>query len=254
MRPHVACFYRFARAADDIADSPELEAGEKLRRLDGFEAALKNENANCPAYHKAAQMAESLEQTGTSSRHCLDLIAAFRQDAVKSRYKNWAELMTYCRLSAAPVGRYLIDLHGGSKIGYWPSDALCAALQLINYLQDVADDHRSLDRVYLPMDWILESNADLSGFSADSTPQALRQVMDWTLMGVDQLLRDAVSLPGALYSMRLGLEAAVIIQIAKALSKKLAENDPLSQRIELSRLELAACAARGLITGFISRW
>lgn len=252
LRGHVACFYQFARAADDIADSPDLEVEEKIRRLNGFEAALRGENSGDPSYQKANLMAESLKETGVSSRHCTDLLAAFRQDAIKSRYDDWPDLMAYCRLSAAPVGRYLIDLHGGSRVGYWPSDSLCAALQLINHLQDFGDDYRILDRVYLPMDWISEAGVNMDDLASSSTTPALRQVLDWTLMGIVSLLRDGATLPGSLYSRRLGMEAAVIVEIAWALSRKLGKNDPLSRRIKLSPLELALCPLTGIAKGLMS--
>ncbi|MBT5014579.1 MAG: squalene synthase HpnC, partial [Rhodospirillaceae bacterium] len=254
LRPHVASFYEFARAADDIADSPDLPPEEKIRRLQGFETALNGEKGEDPAFHIANTMAASLNECGVSSRHCLDLLVAFKQDATKSRYDDWPDLMAYCHLSAAPVGRYLIDLHGGSKNGYWASDSLCAALQLINHLQDFGDDYRTLDRIYLPMDWIAEAGVDLADLAANSTTPDLRRVLDWTLIGVNQLLLDAAALPGGLYSTRLGLEASVIIQIARALSKKLAKNDPLSDRIELSNIELALCPVRGVAAGVWDRW
>ena len=88
--------------------------------------------------------------SGVTSAHCHELLAAFRQDATKTRYADWGELMGYCRLSASPVGRYLLDLHGKSRDTWPASDALCDALQVINHLQDCADDHRQLDRVYIP--------------------------------------------------------------------------------------------------------
>lgn len=254
LRPHVACFYNFARAADDIADNPELEPEEKIRRLNGFEATLTEQRSSEPNYQKANEMAASLEQTGVSNQHCRDLLAAFKLDAVKSRYKSWSELIAYCRLSAVPVGRFLIDLHGGSRIGYWPSDALCAALQLINHLQDAGEDYRTLDRIYLPMDWISDAGMELDDLGAKNSSPALRQVMDWTLIGVDSLLLDAAALPSQLYSIRLGLEASVIIQIARSLSRKLARKDPLSERIKLTRFELAVCSVRGIAAGLIRRW
>jgi len=247
MRRHVATFYAFARAADDIADNPDLEAPEKIRRLDGFEGALLGNGD--PAYQKANDMGESLRVSGVSPRHCQDILGAFRQDASKSRYRNWPELIAYCRLSAAPVGRFLIDLHGGSRLGYWPSDALCAALQLLNHLQDCGDDYRSLDRVYLPMDWLAEADADLSDLEGQHTTAALRRALDRMLVGIDMLLRDAGALPASLCSKRLALEASVIIQIAHRLRKRLGQGDPLSRRIELSKTDLAFCSFRGLVGG-----
>ncbi|MBC8269123.1 MAG: squalene synthase HpnC [Rhodospirillaceae bacterium] len=248
LRRHVACFYAFARAADDIADSPDLSPQEKNQRLEGFQNVLLGKGSNDRACQNALNMAESLNDTGVSPQHCLDILAAFRQDAVKSRYDSWSELMAYCRLSAAPVGRYLIDLHGGCRLGYWPSDALCAALQLINHVQDCGDDYRTLGRVYLPGDWMSDAGAVFADLGAAQVSPALRRVLDWMAHGIDTLLLDAGSLSGNLYSSRLGFEASVIFQIARALNSKLKKHDPLSRRIELSKPELLVCSIRGLLS------
>jgi squalene synthase HpnC len=253
LRPHVACFYAFARSADNIADNPELSSDEKIKRLDGFEEALLGKGSGDTAYQKALDMAESLKESGVSPQHCRDLLCAFKQDAVKSRYSDWADVIAYCALSAAPVGRYMIDLHGGSNLGYWASDALCAALQLINHLQDCGDDYRTMDRVYLPMDWVSEAGLDLTDLSCDKTTLALRRVLDWTLIGINGQLRDANALPASLYSTRLSLEASVIYQIARKLSHKLGNKDPLSQRIQLSKSDLASCTLKGVAAGLICR-
>ena len=128
LRPHVARFYRFARAVDDIADNPELTPEDKIARLDRFAHALGMRGDEYPALETARHLRESLEETGVPARHALDLIAAFKQDAVKDRYHNWDDLMGYCALSANPVGRYLLDLHGENPAGYAASDALCSSL------------------------------------------------------------------------------------------------------------------------------
>ena len=141
LRPYIATFYRYARAIDDIADSPSLSANEKLRRLDGFAHAVKGGECHERGYEKAHAMRNVLLETGIDTRHCLDLVSAFKQDAVKLRYRSWEELIDYCNRSAAPVGRFLLDLHGGSRSGYEASDALCNALQVINHLQDCQDDY-----------------------------------------------------------------------------------------------------------------
>ncbi|NQV48399.1 MAG: squalene synthase HpnC [Rhodospirillaceae bacterium] len=254
LRPHIAIFYAFARAADDIADNPDLGPEEKIRRLDGFESALLGRGGDDAAYGKARAMGASLSETGVTSRHCVDLLAAFKQDATKHRYHSWGDLIAYCALSAAPVGRFLLDLHGGSKLGYGPSDALCMALQIINHLQDCQDDFRTLDRVYLPMDWMTAAGARPEDLSATSTPTGLRHVIDWTLGGVDALLRDADNLPGALRSRRLAMESAVIIHIARALTGRLYSSDPLAARVELTKPKFLWCGLTGSLRGGFSGW
>jgi hydroxysqualene synthase len=251
LRPHIAIFYAFARAIDDVADSAELSADEKVRRLDGFEAALLGGN-DVDGYDKAVHMAESLSATGVTTQHCLDLLAAFKQDAVKNRYDDFDDLIAYCRLSAAPVGRYLLDLHGGSDLGYGPSDALCNALQVINHLQDCQDDYRTLDRVYLPGDWMSSAGVDVSDLDAASASPGLRIVLDKSLAATKELLVEAHKLPGALASKRLALESAVIIDIADSLVRRLASGDPLASRIKLSKPAVMMSGLRGVVRGILA--
>ncbi len=235
LRPHIARFYRFARAIDDIADNPELAADEKIVRLRGFETALLGGGGNEAAFATGYSMRDSLMATDVSARHCLDLIDAFKQDAVKGRYADWGELMGYCDRSAAPVGRYLLDLHGGSRDGYGPSDALCNALQVINHLQDCQDDYRQMDRVYLPADWLREVGIEVDVLDAPKTSPALRHVIDRCLDATELLMVEARKLPAGLVSRRLAMESAAIIRIADRLIELLRERDPLASRVQLSK-------------------
>lgn len=245
LRPHIAVFYAFARAIDDIADNPDLTAEDKISRLSGFDDTLTGK-LDDPAFATGLAMAESLARTGVSSRHCRDLIKAFKQDALKERYASWRDLMDYCFLSAAPVGRYLLDLHGGSVEGYGPSDALCLALQVINHLQDCRDDYVSLDRVYLPQDWMKEAGAANTDLDRDRCSPGLRNVIDRALSGVRGLMGEAERLPGALRSKRLAMESAVIIEAAHRLTALLKSADPLPRRIELTKPDFVLCGLRGV--------
>ena len=251
LRPHVAVFYAFARAIDDIADNPDLAAEEKIRRLSGFEAALLGRNQDA-AFAKAHRMRDSLAATGVPVRHCLDLVAAFKQDAVKLRYRDWEDLMGYCILSAAPVGRYLLDLHGGSRDGYACSDALCMALQVINHLQDCQDDYRRLNRVYLPGDWLAAEGARVEELDGPLASPALRRAIDRTLDATERLMLDARRLPGGLASRRLAMESGAIVAIADALIERLRRDDPLASRVQLGKPAFLVCCLKGAVTGLIS--
>ncbi len=251
VRPHIAAFYAFARAADDIADNPKLNAEEKVRRLDAFKDALTGKIDDEVALAKAVAMRRSLAETGTTARHCLDLLAAFKQDAIKARYADWGELIGYCELSAAPVGRYLLDLHDGSSDGYGPSDALCIALQIINHLQDCGEDYTEIDRVYLPQDWLAAQGADISDLGGSATSPALRKVQEQALDGVDRLLDKAEALPRGLRSRRLAMESGAIIRIARRLSRLLRRNDPLARRVELSKSEFLLACCRGAVGSLV---
>ncbi len=251
LRPHIACFYRFARAADDIADNAALSAEEKIARLDQLGDALSGRTSVDPACETAHRMRASLAETGLTSRHCADLLAAFKQDATKLRYEDWDDLMGYCRLSAAPVGRYLVDLHGGSRNGYAAADALCMALQVINHLQDCREDYLDLDRVYLPLDWMNAEGVSLDELSARRSSPALRAVLDRTIEATRTLLSRAAALPGGLASRRLAMESGAIVAIAERLIKQLERRDPLATRVELTKSQYVACCLKGAALGLV---
>ena len=254
LRPHVAAFYAFARAIDDIADNPALPAIEKISRLEGFAAALTGKDA-LPGFEKATLLHESLAATNVTSRHGLDLIEAFKLDAVKLRYADWNDLIEgYCMLSAAPVGRYLLDLHGESTDGYPASDALCNALQVLNHLQDCQDDYKQLNRVYLPQDWLAAAGAGVDELSRSAASPGLRRVIDRCLDGTDALIAVARTLPGRLRNARLTMESAVIVRIAEKLSALLRRRDPLAGRVKLSRAAFVGCGLYGVCRGlFVAR-
>ena len=241
-RPHVARFYAFARAADDIADNPDLAPEEKIRRLDLFEAGL--DGAAGPA--KATRLRESLAETGVSDRHARDLLAAFRQDAVKNRYADWDELIGYCELSANPVGRYLMELHGEDKALWGPSDALCTVLQILNHLQDCQHDHRAIDRVYLPLDMLAEEGLDVAVLREPAIPSGLRRVLDRILDRCDAMIAVACTRPVRPRSRRLHGQMAAITALAARLSARLRNEDPLAGRVALSRLDFGMAALTGL--------
>ncbi len=170
-RRPILAFYRFVRAADDVADHPSLSPETKLKLLDDLDDALTGRSAPDP---HAEPLRLALSQTGLSPKHALDLLKAFRLDARKNRYANWSELMDYCALSAAPVGRFVLDVHGEDP-SMWPaSDALCSALQIINHLQDCAEDYRRLNRVYLPLDTLGSHGASVDMLDTPKAPPALR--------------------------------------------------------------------------------
>jgi len=246
LRPHVAVFYRFARAIDDIADNPDLSPEDKISRLSRFEAAVTGAAADDPALATAHRMQESLSETQVSAQHCLDLVAAFKQDAIKPRYDDWPELLGYCKLSANPVGRYLLDLHGEAASGYAFSDALCSALQVLNHLQDCQDDYLTMDRVYLPLVWLKAAGVDERVLRRDFSTPGLRRVLNGCLDEVDDLLVLARLLPERLSSRALAMESAVILRLAQKLSAMLRERDPLAGRVALGRLDFVTCGVRGI--------
>ena len=247
LRPHVHAFYRFARSADDIADNPRLSADDKVRRLDRMGEILDGAPGNdSPA---ASAMRRNLAQTGTTAQHCHDVLRAFRLDATKLRYRDWDDLMEYCRYSASPVGRQLLDLHGESR-NTWPaSDALCSALQVLNHLQDCAEDYRNLDRVYLPLDLMGEAGITVEALTAPVASPGLRQVIDRLLDSTDRLIETARQLPGLVAARGLRWESATIVDLARRLSARLRRGDPLAMRVALSKGDFVGALVTGIMRG-----
>jgi hydroxysqualene synthase len=246
LRPHVAAFYAFVRAADDIADNPALAPADKIRRLDRFEAALTGPPGLAAGLPKAEALRATLAATGVSARHALNLLAAFKRDATKLRYRDWPDLLGYCALSASPVGRFLLDLHGEAGELYRFSDPLCDALQVLNHLQDCRSDCLALDRVYLPLDAFAAAGIGVEALGEPRASPALRTVLDRTLDGVGDLLHAADDLPRALRSPRLAAESGVILEMARRLGQELRVRDPLAERVELTRPKFLMSGLIGL--------
>ena len=249
-RPAVMAFYRFARAADDVADAPALAVAQKLALLDRFEATLRGAEDGIA---EAAPLRAVLADRRMSPEHPLDLLRAFRTDAEKNRYASWDELMRYCRYSAAPVGRFVLDLHGESK-GTWPAnDALCSALQVINHLQDCAKDYRSLDRVYLPLDALAAAGASVEDLAASRSGAPLRSALAGLAARTSRLLDQSEGLSASVDNLRLGLEIAVIHKLARQLVDVLKRRDPLCEMVHLGKASMLACGFLGLTGGLFGR-
>jgi farnesyl-diphosphate farnesyltransferase len=198
-----------------------------------MEAVLNG--AGGAAAPSAARLRDSLAETGVPAIHARELLVAFRQDALQNRYESWAALMDYCRYSAAPVGRYVLDLHGESRDTWPASDALCASLQVLNHLQDCAGDLRSLDRCYIPQDWLAAAGAGTDDIARGKTSPGLRLVFDRILAATEALNQTAAALPGLVKAKRLRVETAVIAGLARRLTARLRRGDPLASRVKLTK-------------------
>lgn len=227
-RPAIFAFYRFARVADDVADHAEATAEEKLHLLENMWRTLHGEGDLSP---EAAELRRVLDRQGLPIQHALHLLEAFRRDVTKLRYANWDELIDYCRYSAMPVGRFVLDVHGESRETWPASDALCAALQVINHLQDCAKDYRTLNRVYLPLDALAAAGAEIDTLAADRATPALRRVIASLAARSQALLADAKPFAHQIADARLALEVGVIQKLAENLAGRLARRDPLSERV-----------------------
>lgn len=244
LRPHVHAYYSYARNADDIADSETLAPDDKLARLEAMEQMLLGtQQQGSPS---ASVLRKSLAETGVSVSHAQELLVAFRQDVSKSRYESWDELMEYCRYSAAPVGRYVLDLHGESHETWAASDALCASLQVLNHLQDCAKDLKNMDRCYIPQDWLRAQNITTDEITKPYTSAALRVVFDQMLAATDKLNAQAAALPKRVKSRRLRMECAIICALARRLTLLLKHGDPLATRVKLTKSDMITALFHGL--------
>jgi hydroxysqualene synthase len=242
-RALILAFYNFVRTADDIADHATLDASEKLRYLDLLEAGLLGQGDRQP---EAVKLRKALAERGMAPRHALDVLVAFRMDVTKLRYENWDEVIHYCRYSAMPVGRFMLDVHGESTSTWAASDALCAGLQINNHLQDCGKDYRDLNRVYLPRDALAAAGASVEQLGGDRAPPPLLRCLQAVALRTEVLLDESKSLGAEVKDWRLGLEISVIQSFADRIVGMLKVRDPLSQRVHLGPMELLAYSAGGI--------
>ena len=249
-RALILAYYNFVRTADDIADHATLPPDQKLAYLDLLEAELLGEG---DTQAEAVILRRALAERGMAPRHALDVLIAFRMDVTKLRYENWDEVIHYCRYSAMPVGRFMLDVHGESASTWAASDALCAGLQINNHLQDCAKDYKNLNRIYLPRDALASSGVSVEMLGAAKSPPQLLQCLHSLAVRTETLLNESKSLSAEVKDFRLGLEVAVIQAFADRIVGMLKVRDPLSERVHLSPLELLGQSAIGIAGEIISR-
>src|ERR1700689_3941513 len=249
-RALILAFYNFVRTADDIADHETLGGDEKLALLDLLDAELLGKG---DSQVEAVNLRLALAERGMSPRHALDVLIAFRMDVTKLRYETWDEVIHYCRYSAVPVGRFMLDVHGESTSTWAASDALCAGLQINNHLQDCAKDYRDLNRVYLPRDALAAAGASAEELAAGRASAPLLQCLHSLAARTAALLDESKSLCGEVKDFRLGLEISVIQCFADRIVGLLKLRDPLSERVHLSPVELLAHSIGGVASEITRR-
>ena len=249
-RAMILAFYNFVRTADDIADHATLAAKDKLAFLDLLEAELLGKGDTQP---EAVNLRRALAERSMPPRHALDVLIAFRMDVTKLRYENWDEVIHYCRYSAMPVGRFMLDVHGESTSTWAASDALCAGLQINNHLQDCGKDYHNLNRVYLPRDALEAVGASMEALGESRAPAPLLQCLHSLAERTELLLNESKSLAAEVKDFRLGLEISVIQAFADRIVRLLKVRDPLSERVHLNPVELLAFSTGGVAGEMIRR-
>ena len=242
-RPPVMAFYKFVRAADDVSDNPQASADEKLHLLEQMRASLVGESDAVP---EGVVLRAVLAERNLSPQHALDLLEAFRRDCSKLRYADWEDLIDYCRYSAMPVGRFVLDVHGESR-DLWPAnDALCAALQVINHLQDCGKDYRDLNRVYIPEPMLAAAGIGVEALNAPHAGPALAGVIAALARKNAELLEISKVFARGIRDTRLALEVDLIQTLAQDLNTLLMTRDPLSQPVHHSKTDVLGLFLRRL--------
>ncbi len=212
LRKPVSAIYAFARTADDIADEGDLRDEMRLARLAELEQRLdllkKGAVPDDPIF---IALRHALTHHGLTLDPFYDLLKAFRMDVVKKRYADFGEVMAYCRCSANPVGRLMLQLFNAAtphNIGC--SDAVCSALQLINFLQDVDQDYHEKGRIYLPQDEMARFGVDEDHIRALRSDAAIQRLMAFQAERAGRLLHAGAPLGRALKG-RIGFELRLIV-------------------------------------------
>ena len=249
-RALILAFYNFVRTADDIADHAVLQPQQKLDLLDQLEDGLFGKSDEQP---EAVILHEALAERAMAPKHAQDLLNAFRLDVTKLRYNNWDELIHYCSLSAMPVGRFMLDVHGEDRSTWAASDAICAALQINNHLQDCGKDYRDLDRVYIPLDALAAAGAEVDALGKDRASAPLLTCLHKLAQRTETLLHNGKALGATVKDLRLGLEVSVIQAYAEKIVQLLQVRDPLSERVHLSPMQFMSFSLLGLTSGLCRR-
>jgi squalene synthase HpnC len=237
--PAVEAIYAFARSADDLADEGDALPAERLAALGAYEAALDGiERGEVPADPMFRRLAGTLERHGLPLQPLRDLLSAFRQDVVTTRYADYAALLDYCRRSANPVGRLMLGLYGvNDAASLRESDAICSALQLINFWQDAAIDIGK-GRIYLPLEDLARFKVMEEQIAQARSDPAWRALMRFEVERARALMLEgaplATRLPG-----RIGWELRLVVQgglrILEAIER--VDYDVFRRRPQLKRFD-----------------
>jgi len=198
---------------------------------------------------EAMVLRDAMAERGIDPVHAHDLLEAFTRDVTVKRYQTWDDLIDYCSVSAMPVGRFVLDVHGESRETWHGNDALCAALQVINHLQDCAKDYRQLGRVYIP----LETGLNVDDLAAAKASAPLRQIIADLAARTRGLLARSAPFSRQIRDRRLSAEVAVIQRLAESLCDRLERRDPLSERVHHSKAEALWLATGAALPALLRR-
>jgi len=250
LRGPVAVIYTFARTADDFADEGNLAPETRLAKLDAYVAQLDRikleQTSDDPVFIGITAICQ---QYNLPLQLFYDLLTAFRMDVTKNRYANFSELMHYCSYSANPVGRLMLHLFGAAtEINLTRSDAICSALQLINFWQDVIQDFDESNRIYLPQDEMKNFSIDESWLKDRRSDDAMRGLFKLLIGETSELMRSGAPLAWTLKG-RFGLELRLTVLGGTRILQRLSQqHDNVFSRPRLSKQDKLWMLWNGLTT------
>lgn len=222
MRDGVAAIYAFARRADDIADEGDADVSTRLAQLDAYAEKLEQlSSSDDPIFIALANL---IPRYNLPKQLFHDLLSAFRQDVSTTRYENFDAILDYCRRSANPVGRLLLYLNdSASEENLRLSDQICSALQLINFMQDLQQDYRENNRIYLPQDEMESFDVTETDIVEQQNSAAMCALIDFQLERIKTMMLDGAAL-GSRLRGRFGLEIRLIIEAGLVVTEKLSNH------------------------------
>ncbi len=238
LRRPIAVIYAFARTADDFADEDNIPAEDRLRLLNAYSQYLSEIADHCYVGNDPIFLAlqDVVHRFKLPIQLLEDLLIAFRQDVVKSRYTTFNEVLDYCRFSANPVGRLLLHLQGTpTQQQLQQSDAICTSLQLINFYQDIVQDFKEQNRIYIPLDELSDIGIDEANLIQADT-SILAPLLRSLYLRTELIMSEGLEL-GSSLSGRLGWEirAMTLGGLTTLLSLKRQPDGALLSRPRLSR-------------------
>jgi len=248
LRKHIAVIYRFARTADDFADEGNFSGEERLKQLDEFEnnfTGALNEN---PKNDFESALVNTIKEKNLSSSLFYDLLKAFKQDAIKKRYENFNDVLDYCKNSADPVGRLILELFNIRKEEcFLLSDKICTALQLTNFYQDLQVDFQK-GRIYLPKDEMQKFGVREKSFELKENSLNLQNLLRHSIRRTEEMFKEGRGLLKCLNG-RLKFEITWTILGGEAILKKIKKinYNTINIRPKLSKAEYITLAIKALI-------
>lgn len=239
LKKHVAIIYWFARTADDFSDEGKLSEEERLNKLNHFEDRLTSLLKGDIENEFESALANTIISQNLSHSHFYDLLSAFKQDVTKKRYSNYSELLDYCRRSANPVGRLILELFNiKDEKAHFYSDKICSALQLTNFYQDVKIDHLK-GRIYLALDEMEKFGVDENIFEKNQNNINLKKLLIHNIERTKDLFKEGRKLFPFLKG-RLKLEIKWTILGGELILAKIEKNDydVLNKRPKITKTDI----------------